>query len=202
MIIDRPTYAKACLLRARLQDSTYRYTANEILDRYKEATKELNNSEKMWYHLGHFQDTHEKLLPSEAMQRYNVCRALLRSAQVGTKFFYRTLPRVLTIWMDLAADEQILASSKKASSDAEVRQKADAFQQLNQLMKKSSRRLKPFQWLAVFPQLVARIVQKNEEAWSGCKTSSCKCYWRIRNRPCGRWWRRKLQRRGKETSIQ
>ncbi|SPO21770.1 related to serine-protein kinase atr [Ustilago trichophora] len=164
--IDRATFAKACLLRARLQDSTFRYTANEILDRYKEAAKEQNNSEKMWYHLGHFQDTHEGLLPNITMQRYNVCRALLRSAQVGTKFFYRTLPRVLTIWMDLAADEQILAHSKRSNStDPELAQKVDAFMQLNALMKKSSRRLKPFQWLAVFPQLVARIVQKNEDAW-------------------------------------
>lgn len=164
--IDRAAFAKACLLRARLQDSTFRYTANEILDRYKEAAKEQNNSEKMWYHLGHFQDTHEGLLPNMTMQRYNVCRAFLRSAQVGTKFFYRTLPRVLTIWMDLAADEHILAHGKRNNTnDAELAQKVDAFVQLNQLMKKFSRRLKPFQWLAVFPQLVARIVQKNEDAW-------------------------------------
>ncbi|KAJ1032614.1 hypothetical protein NDA16_000637 [Ustilago loliicola] len=165
--IDRAAYAKACLLRARLQDWTFRYTAGEILDRYKEAAKEQHNSEKMWYHLGHFQDTHEGLLPNMTLQRYNVCRAFLRSAQVGTKFFYRTLPRVLTIWMDLAADPQILAHSNKKSStsDTELQQKLEAFSQLNQLMKKFSRRLKPFQWLAVFPQLVARIVQKNEDAW-------------------------------------
>lgn len=164
--IDRAAFAKACLLRARLQDSTFRYTAGEILDRYKEAAKEQHNSEKMWYHLGHFQDTHEGLLPNMTLQRYNVCRAFLRSAQVGTKFFYRTLPRVLTIWMDLAADPQILAHSNKSStSDTELQQKLEAFSQLNQLMKKFSRRLKPFQWLAVFPQLVARIVQKNEDAW-------------------------------------
>ncbi|KAJ9477602.1 Serine/threonine-protein kinase MEC1 [Pseudozyma hubeiensis] len=166
MRVDRSTFAKACLLRARLQDSTFRYTAGEILDRYKEAAKEQNDSEKMWYHLGHFQDTHEGLLPNMTMQRYNVCRAFLRSAQVGTKFFYRTLPRVLTIWMDLAADEKILSHSKKgSSSNPELAQKVDAFLQLNALMKKFSRRLKPFQWLAVFPQLVARIVQRNEDAW-------------------------------------
>lgn len=164
--IDRTAFARACLLRARLHDSTFRYTANEILDRYKEAAKEQNDSEKMWYHLGHFQDTHEGLLPNMTMQRYNVCRAFLRSAQVGTKFFYRTLPRVLTIWLDLAADEKILACNKKNSiTDPELAQKVDAFGQLNTLMKKFSRRLKPFQWLAVLPQLVARIVQKNDDAW-------------------------------------
>ncbi|CCF54683.1 hypothetical protein NDA11_002719 [Ustilago hordei] len=166
--VDRAAYAKACLLRARLQDSTFRYTAGEILDRYKEAAKEQHNSEKMWYHLGHFQDTHEGLLPNMTLQRYNVCRAFLRSAQVGTKFFYRTLPRVLTIWMDLAADPQILTHSnnKTNTKDTELLQKLEAFSQLNSLMRKFSRRLKAFQWLAVFPQLVARIVQKNEEAWS------------------------------------
>lgn len=164
--IERATFAKARLLLARLQDSTLRYTVNEILDRYKEATKEQPKSEKMWYHLGHFQDTHEGLLPNMTMQRYNVCRAFLRSAHVGTKFFYRTLPRVLTIWMDLAADEQILAHGKKSSSsDAELGQKVAAFTELNDQMTKYTRRLKPFQWLAVFPQLVARIVQKNEDAW-------------------------------------
>ncbi|SNX82494.1 related to serine-protein kinase atr [Melanopsichium pennsylvanicum] len=166
MRIDRETFAKACLLRARLQDSTFRYTASEILDRYKEAAKEQNDSEKMWYHLGHFQDTHEGLLPNMTMQRYNVCRAFLRSAQLGTKFFYRTLPRVLTIWMDLAADDQILGHSKKSNNgDRELAQQASTFSELNALMRKYSRRLKPFQWLAVFPQLVARIVQKNEDAW-------------------------------------
>ncbi|PWZ03108.1 hypothetical protein BCV70DRAFT_197342 [Testicularia cyperi] len=164
--IDRASFAKACLLRARLLDSTFRYTPNEILDKYKEAAKEQANSEKVWYHLGHFQDAHEGLLPNSTMQRFNVCRSFLRSAQLGTKFFYRTLPRVLTIWMDIAADEQIMAASRRgAGGDSALAQKLEAFDMLNTLMKKSSRKIKPFQWLAVFPQLVARIVQKNEDSW-------------------------------------
>ncbi|EPQ30215.1 uncharacterized protein PFL1_02331 [Pseudozyma flocculosa PF-1] len=167
--IDRTAYAKACLLRARLLDATFRYGPTEVYERYKEAVTEHPSSEKMLYYFGHYQDTHERVLPNPLMQRFNVCKALLRSAQVGTKYFYRTLPRVLTIWMEVAGDPAIIkaTSSRSASSSASasVQENVDTFRKLNQLMAKYSRKLLPFQWLAVFPQLVARIVQKNDEAW-------------------------------------
>ncbi|KAN0060681.1 hypothetical protein ACQY0O_007339 [Thecaphora frezii] len=166
--IDRTAYAKACLLRARLLDATFRYGPIEVYERYKEAVQEQMLSEKMWYYFGHFQDTHDNVLPNATMQRFNVCKALLRSAQMGTKFFYRTLPRVLTIWMEIASDPAIIKATSSRSGNASssaVQENFETFRRLNQTLAKYSRKLQPFQWLAVFPQLVARIVQKNDEAW-------------------------------------
>lgn len=165
LAVSRASYAKACLLRARLLDSTFRYSAAEILDKFRDANREQTESEKIWYYLGHFQDSHEGLLPDWIAQRHNVCRSFLKSAALGTKYFYRTLPRVVTIWMDIAADEQIMSGRKGTGSDTALATKLEAFKSINRLIRRSSETIKPFQWFAVFPQLVARIVQKNEDAW-------------------------------------
>ncbi|KAI3487471.1 hypothetical protein L1887_48575 [Cichorium endivia] len=164
--IDRDAYAKACLLRARLQDSTFRYTANEILDRYKEAAKEQHDSEKMWYHLGHF-PRHARGPASEhgdaALQRVPSLPA------IGSGGHQVLLPHPaegadhLDGYGRRRSDPQLPqeGAHRRCRAGAKVRRVCAA----QHLMKRYSRKLKPFQWLAVFPQLVARIVQKNEDAW-------------------------------------
>jgi len=159
---DHHALAHAHLLRARLVEDTARFQQNDIVQHYKTCTSLDPLSEKIWYHLGHFYDTPSGgPVGNQMLLQLSVCRFYMKSAQHGTKFLYRTLPRMLTIWLD-AGNE--LAESE-AQTEEEARQASQQFDKINDMMLKSVRHLARYQWFAVMPQLVARIVHKNEAVW-------------------------------------
>lgn len=159
---DHHALAHAHLLRARLVEDTARFQQNDIVQHYKTCTSLDPLSEKIWYYLGHFYDTPSgSPVGNQMLLQLSVCRFYMKSAQHGTKFLYRTLPRMLTIWLD-AGNE--LAESE-AQSEEEARQASQQFDKINDMMLKSVRHLARYQWFAVLPQLVARIVHKNETVW-------------------------------------
>ncbi|WFD42131.1 non-specific serine/threonine protein kinase [Malassezia psittaci] len=165
---DRRALARAHLLHARLVEETARFQHNEIIQHYKTCTALDPDSEKVWYCLGHFYDSpNGGMVGNQMLLQLNVCRFYMKSAQNGTRFLYRTLPRMLTIWLDagteLAASETN-ATTQSATEDA--RQTRTQFDKINEMMRKSVRHLARYQWFAVFPQLVARIVHKNESVWA------------------------------------
>lgn len=157
---DRRARARATLLRARLVEETARFQQNEIVQYYKECTNLDPVSEKIWYHLGRFYDSPAGGVGNQMLLQLSVCRFYMKSAQNGTKFLYRTLPRMLTIWLD-AGNEMMERTS--ASDDAKQTQLQ--FDKINDMMRKSIKHLARYQWFAVLPQLVARIIHKNEAVW-------------------------------------
>lgn len=113
------SYANAHLYLARLWDESGRKRPNDIIELYKKCTELDAFSEKMWYHLGHYYD---QLLDRDSgavignpfLQHYNVCRNFIRSALYGTKFFYRTIPRVLTIWLMYGDDDKLMTALRRS----------------------------------------------------------------------------------------
>ena len=168
---DTRAQARANLLRARLVEATARFQQNEIIQHYKACTNLDPDSEKIWYHLGHFYDSPAGgLVGNQMLLQLSVCRFYMKSAQNGTKFLYRTLPRMLTIWLDAGNElvEQVPepgAQAPAARSEEDMRQTQLQFDKINDMMRKSIRHLARYQWFAVLPQLVARIVHKNEAVW-------------------------------------
>ncbi|PKI83205.1 non-specific serine/threonine protein kinase [Malassezia vespertilionis] len=163
---DRRTLAKAHLLRARLVEDTARFQQNDIIQQYKTCTSLDPDSEKIWYNLGHFYDSPSGgPVGNQMLLQLSVCRFYMKSAQNGTKYLYRTLPRMLTIWLD-AGNELVEQSAEPAPrTEEDARQTQLQFDKINDMMRKSVRHLARYQWFAVFPQLVARIVHKNEAVW-------------------------------------
>lgn len=159
-LADRHARARATLLRARLIEDTARFQQNEIVQHYKECTHLDPDSEKIWYHLGRFYDSPAGGVGNQMLLQLSVCRFYMKSAQNGTKFLYRTLPRMLTIWLDSGNEIMELA----ADTD-DTRQTMLQFDKINDMMRRSIKHLARYQWFAVLPQLVARIVHKNEAVW-------------------------------------
>ncbi|PWN18138.1 hypothetical protein BCV69DRAFT_274423 [Microstroma glucosiphilum] len=176
--VDQAMYGKAVLLKARLFEATGRFMPNDVIEQYKESAKICKSLEKAWYCLGRYYDTLGGATVANMMtQHYSVCRYFCKSASLGTKFFYRTLPRLLTIWLD-AGEEQLILDHQngryKASSDknknADASDRIETFSKINDMINRSVLKLQPYQWLAVFPQLVSRIVHKNEAVWAILQT--------------------------------
>lgn len=58
--------------------------------------------ESPYYHLGHFYDGLATKEPAaRAGMNYATCNNYLLALKYGNKYIYRTLPRALTIWLDL-----------------------------------------------------------------------------------------------------
>ncbi|CAO1622863.1 unnamed protein product [Sympodiomycopsis kandeliae] len=169
--VDRHSLAKAMILEANLRVGTERYNPNDIIEAYRFAARMDARSEKAWFALGDYYDTVRKTmnLGNQSTQDHNVCRYFVKCAQLGTKYFYRSVPRMLTIWLDLGHDELILKMAAKNTIDRKARpddfEKVDNFARMNDLMIRASVKLQPYQWLAVFPQLFSRIAHKHEKVW-------------------------------------
>lgn len=171
-LLSHRAYANAHLLRARLAEATGRLGANEIIEQYRQCAKLDEGSEKMWYYLGRFYDQDREQASNLMAQQFSVCRYYFKSAQCGTKFFYRTLPRICTIWFDCGDEDDLVALSKgNAASKMDPAREPDRFEafdyfkKLNEIVRRFIRKLTPYQWLAVFPQLYSRVVHKNDIVW-------------------------------------
>ncbi|CAO1612632.1 unnamed protein product [Jaminaea pallidilutea] len=175
---DRRTFANANLLRARYCEGTGRYQSNEIIERYKTACRIDPNSEKMYYYLGHYYDTsRESNVANSMSQNYQVCHNYLKAAQLGTKFFYRTLPRLLTIWLDTGDDAALIKIASrggckkylKREDNVELYDRAETFERIVAEVRKARDGLQAYQWFACFPQLTSRMVHKNDAVWQVLK---------------------------------
>lgn len=105
--------AKARLLLAKWIDRSGRTTAAQILENYTEASAWYNRWEQGFYYIGrHYNQRYEeeksKLSQSQQTQPYlygqmamKVCQNYIRALAFGTKYIFLTVPRMLTLWMDL-----------------------------------------------------------------------------------------------------
>ena len=63
--------------------------------------------ESPYYHLGHFYDSMPSTTPNQtASFNYQTCFNYTQALQHGVKYIYRTMPRTLTLWLDLAESKE------------------------------------------------------------------------------------------------
>lgn len=169
--------AKAYLLLAKWVDRAGQTQSDEIISQYKNAIESANRWEKGHYYLGKH---YNKLLESEKAKPPGkqaqtfitgetgklVVENYLRSLAFGAKYIYQTLPRILTLWLEIGSEaEQPL--DPKYGNDENFRahmstQRRKLLGSLNGQMKKYIDRLPPFIWYTAFPQIVARICHANK----------------------------------------
>lgn len=88
----------------------------------------------------------------------------IRSLAYGAKYIYQTLPRALTVWLELGVDMEQPAEGKHGSPDFwthTVQQRRKMLSAVNAQVKKYCDRLPAFVFYTAFSQIVARIVHPN-----------------------------------------
>ena len=164
--------AKAHLLLAKWIDRAGQTQSESIISRYQHALQSCNRWEKGHYHLGKH---YNKLLESEKAKAPEkqaqtfitgetaklVVENYLRSLAFGAKYIYQTLPRILTLWLELGSNaEQPL--DPKHGNDEHFRthttaQRRKLLGAVNTQIKKYIDRLPAFIWYTAFAQIVARL---------------------------------------------
>lgn len=172
--------ARAILLLAKWSDSAGQTNASALRAQYQNAAKTHGNWEKGHYYLGRH---YNKLLEAEKDIPFDqqkdsyqsgemtklVIESYLRSMIYGTKYLHQTLPRVLTLWLDLGNPLKLPSDSRNgpmkefiSNVEAARRKTLDG---LHARWLKYIPKLPAYMFYTALPQIVARIAHHNPEVF-------------------------------------
>ncbi|KAG9780233.1 hypothetical protein KCU88_g3816, partial [Aureobasidium melanogenum] len=163
--------AKAYVLLGKWLDQSSQTQFEVIRKTFRKATESFRRWEKGWYHLGRYYnkilDSEKLMPPGKESQAYLtgetaklVIENYLRSLNCGSKYVFQTLPKVLTLWLELV-DGRDLPKDPRRGNDEFLRHNAERRLQIikdtNIYIKKYIDRMQPVMLYTILPQVVARI---------------------------------------------
>ncbi|KAH9855081.1 hypothetical protein C2E23DRAFT_725567 [Lenzites betulinus] len=157
LIVSKLISTQIHVLRARYMDHSDRFEDSRVCREFRRATDIWPKWESGQFHLGQFQDDCFKALkPDDKKTRgmkmnFQTVRCFTRAIRYGSKYIYQTLPRVLTIWLDLAEDPQTNST--------------DIFKKVNDEVARAIKQAPMYKWYTAFPQIVSRIGIQNQTAY-------------------------------------
>lgn len=173
-----PVVAKAVLLLARWLDGAGQTHSTEIIAKYTKASNYFTRWEQGHYFLGrHYNKLYESekgLPPSKQSKHFLygetaklVCQSYLRALAFGTKYIFQTMPRLLTLWLDLGETINLPAGEKHGEDfrSYAARERSKNLKTLHISVKKYSERLPAWMFYTAFPQIMSRIVHPNEQVY-------------------------------------
>lgn len=173
--------ARAHLLHAKWLDAAGQSSAGSLRSYYQEAAKTHTQWEKGHYYLGRH---YKKILESEQFIRVEdqsdeylsgetaklVIENYLRSLNYGTKYLYQTLPRILTLWLEIGAKEGKASEGKHALSTGLLNRRKQQLKILHESIDKHAARLPAYIFYTALPQITARIAHPNPQVYLRLKT--------------------------------
>ncbi|KAF4435407.1 putative UVSB PI-3 kinase [Fusarium austroafricanum] len=164
--------ARAQLLLAKWLDSAGQTHAGALREKYQQPPKTFSTWEKGHYYLGrHYKKILEAEKPLKADDQSDnyitgeIARLIIenyvRSLNSGTKYLYQTLPRILTLWLDLGAQVDRAPEGKASLSRELHRRRVEQLNLLHSFLDKYIHRLPAYIFYTALPQIVARIAHPN-----------------------------------------
>lgn len=168
--------ARAQLLLAKWLDAAGQTHAGALREKYQQPPKTFASWEKGHYYLGRH---YKKILESEQPLKLDdqsdnfvtgeiarlVIENYVRSLNAGTKYIYQTLPRILTIWLDLGAQVDKAPDGKLTVSRELHKRRVEQLNILHSFLDKYIHRLPAYIFYTALPQIVARIAHPNIQVY-------------------------------------
>jgi serine/threonine-protein kinase ATR len=181
-VTTEPGYAtnkvkcQAQLLLAKWLDRAGQSNANQLKNAYASGIMSYPRWEKGHYYLGrHYNKLleSEKMLPvtkqtsTYAAGEYHklVIENFVRSVVYGTKYYHLTLPKVLTLWLDLGME--VVNNSPRTAKDKEFHDhRIHHLDAINRHIKRyTNDRMPAYAWYTTFPQIITRIAHPHKAVW-------------------------------------
>ncbi|KAF2473193.1 uncharacterized protein BDR25DRAFT_257421, partial [Lindgomyces ingoldianus] len=166
----------AQLLLAKWLDRAGQTKAIALKDAYASGLMAFPRWDKGHYYLGrHYLKLleSEKKLPRQKQTMVYLCgetaklviENFVRSVVYGTKYYYQTIPKILTLWLDLGMD--VYNTQPRAAADKEIYDyKVNFLEQINRHIKRyTADRMPAFSWYTAFPQIITRISHPHKTVW-------------------------------------
>lgn len=168
-----PLLGKALLLLAKWLDASGQSQTKDMTDRYQLAARRHQRWEKGHYYLGkHYSKLLDvqKSLPREKQIATYLSGELtklvidnsLRSIPFGNKYWHETIPRVLTLWLQLGMDS---LKAARGEDDAIFQKRKKSLQACNRQLQKYFERVPPYVFYHALPQLISRITHPHPDVW-------------------------------------
>lgn len=172
--------ARAHLLLAKWLDQAAQTSTTELRKQYQKAAQLHQSWERGHYYLGrHYNkllETQKALPRSQQSDNYVtgemgkiVVENYLRSLNYGTKYVYQTLPRIITLWLDLgmqvaqpSPDEKYGTSQAMATVQMHRKQQLDS---LHTRFEKYIPKMPAYIFYTALPQIIARIAHPNNSVY-------------------------------------
>lgn len=165
--------ARAHVLLAKWLDASGQQQANMMTEKYQYAAKHFQRWEKGHYYLGKH---YNKLLEAEKSQPKAkqtptylggeltklVVENLLRSVPFGNKYWHETIPKVLTLWLDLGM-ETIKPTPREDPTLFDKRCKS--LNAIHRQLNKYIDRIPAYVFFNGLAQMLSRISHPNSEVW-------------------------------------
>lgn len=168
--------AKAFVLLGKWLDQAGQTQSEVIIKTFRKSTEQNRRWEKGWYNLGRH---YNKILESEKLKPPGkesqpfltgeaaklVIDNFLRALVSGNKYMFQTLPKVLTLWLDLVGGKEIEHDARRGNSQFHqhnATQRKKVIEETNATVKKYLEKIQPYALYTILPQLVARICHSNQ----------------------------------------
>ncbi|KAH8661929.1 phosphatidylinositol 3 [Xylariales sp. PMI_506] len=169
--------ARAQLLLAKWLDNAGQTHASALRQQYQNVPKNYGQWEKGHYYLGrHYKkvlESEKNLKPDDQSDEYLtgetaklVIENYIRSLNYGTKYLYQTLPRILTLWLELGAQVDRAPEGKVSLSRELHHRRRTQLQSLHAYLHKYMQRLPAYIFYTALPQIVARIAHPNADVFT------------------------------------
>ncbi|KAM3088202.1 serine/threonine-protein kinase M1, variant 2 [Clarireedia jacksonii] len=170
--------ARAHLLLAKWLDIAGQTNSTALRAQYQHAVRTHSGWEKTHYYLGrHYNnllESQKNLPPDRQDETYLsgematlVISNYLRSLTHGTKYVYQTLPRILTLWLDLGSQVNQKLDPKYGNSQDFVSRvtkvRKGHLDALHTRFKKYIPKMPAYIFYTALPQIVSRITHPNKE---------------------------------------
>ncbi|KAK3079557.1 hypothetical protein LTS18_004565, partial [Coniosporium uncinatum] len=172
------TLAKAQLLLAKWTDTSGQTDRVNIIQRYQMAVKNFARWDKGHYYLGRYYnkilESEKDLHPSKQSVRTRsgetaklVIDNYTRSLGFGSKYYYQSVPKLLTLWLDLGMEVHA-AQQQRHSVDRDPQittAKANNLDLIHKHLRKYVDRVPAFIFYTAFPQIISRISHPQLQVW-------------------------------------
>ncbi|XP_013143582.1 PREDICTED: serine/threonine-protein kinase ATR-like isoform X2 [Papilio polytes] len=153
---QRKICAKAKLLIAKYNDETTNVDVDVNIGYYKESVEEFKQWEKSLVCLGAYYEkvTSNDTTPNSMTwsRRIQALNSYGKALQYGHKYLYQSMPRMLSIWLDMEV----------TSADTGTH---SVLAQMTEIIKTYSERLPIYLYLTAFSQIVSRICHPVKEVY-------------------------------------
>ena len=168
--------ARAQLLLAKWLDAAGQTHATALREKYQQPPKTFATWEKGHYYLGrHYKkilEAENSIKTEDQSDNYHtgeiarlVIENYVRSLNSGTKYLYQTLPRILTLWLDMGAQVDKPPEGKASLSRELHRRRIEQLGLLHTFLDKYIHRLPAYVFYTALPQIVARIAHQNPKVF-------------------------------------
>ncbi|KAK3935676.1 protein kinase rad3 [Diplogelasinospora grovesii] len=167
---------RGTLKLAKWLDSTGQMHASALREKYQQALRMLEESEKAHQMFALYYkkllDSEKTLKPDQQSDKYLtgenaklVIENSIRSLHFGTKYLHQSLPSLLTLWLDLGAQVGHAPEGKLSVSRPLYLRRREMLEEVHKCLRKHIPKLPAYIFFTALAQIVARIAHPNEEVF-------------------------------------